>query len=155
MAVLNFKDENNPLMISFHKGNNIQSMKSSYITPVKKKRRLQPVNSTSSKYIESTPMMIRSVNTTAVSNFGSGKKTQREFKENASVLEVQSSSNTCIKSKKKLRRRFKYKMRTKSKLSQQKSEPFEVKRLNIRNKELHIEARPYTELKDYVCKKRE
>jgi hypothetical protein len=29
----------------------------------------------------------------------------------------------------------------------------QVKRLNTRNRELHVEARPYTELKDYVEKK--
>lgn len=51
----------------------------SYVTPIKKKRRIYPANSSSSKYIETTPMMIRSMNTSSQKVYQSGLRSQRDL----------------------------------------------------------------------------
>lgn len=51
----------------------------SYVTPIKKKRRIYQANSSSSKYIETTPMMIRSMNTSTQKVYQSGLRSQRDL----------------------------------------------------------------------------
>jgi hypothetical protein len=47
----------------------------SYVTPIKKKRRIYAIDSTSSKCVETTPMMIRSMNTSTQKTYDSSQKT--------------------------------------------------------------------------------
>jgi len=104
IAVFNFKKVFDPKLISLKKVKNIETTKSWFITPIKKKKRkIYPTNSTSTKYIETTPMIIKSMNTTPHSIYDSERKTQRDVHISNKVSNMVRSPNTWIKTNTKKR----------------------------------------------------
>lgn len=121
-----------------------------FITPTKKKQFAFKRNSTANKWDDATPVLIKSISKCGASAHTSDQKTHRVHSIYNQV------DNTAKKSGKKLKlRKGSRKGRLKTKLSNLDDYQVKEKRLNIRNKDLHVQAIPYTDLKNEILKEKE
>lgn len=149
MGILNLKtqvDTGFQLKMS----SNPTALTNNFITPIKSKKKIIFGDSGTGTKVSISPMIIQSVNTTAHSIHDSGRKTrEKSLKSRKSLIASRRISLTCGKNLK-TKKVIKYKTKVQPKYTKEVDPESQPKRLNIRNKELHVQAVPYSELKEYI-----
>jgi len=152
MSKMSFKNQPASYVtpIKIPSGQAIRDQQDVYSTPIKQNIAGMNIR-TRSNHIFSRRMTIQNTNVSSSSIIGSEAKTHRQTHLGKSSKTIPVSRT--IKRKVRLRR----KLKTRSVIRQSIINPTKTheKRLNLRNKELHVAARPYTELKDEVGKDRQ
>ena len=117
-----------------------------YITPIKKISTLWSRDNGSWKLIPA-PMMIQSLNSSMISIHDTEKKPTRRLSIVQQPIYEKSIFRTWKKTKSKIRKKIKSKSKIKTEIREIDICKVQPKRLNIRNKELHIESQPYIDVK--------
>ncbi|CAI2359832.1 unnamed protein product [Moneuplotes crassus] len=154
MTILKFTTNNDGLPLKRRDINTIDFSKNAFVTPIKGKAKRVVMNElTDQKYQGTSPMIIHSVNTTAQTLYDSNRNVPTIGTQPVSrKISSRRISLTCSKSKKKIKKSIKAKSKLKLKCVKNSDEELKAKRLNIRNKDLHVQSKPYTELKEFMSK---
>lgn len=118
-----------------------------YETPIKKKFSFGNTR-TRSKHIVSKPTMIHSSNISRLSIPDSWIKQMNKEPQYGMENSEKQTIQTLSKKKLRLKQKWRNKSRTQNKVKKMETWVVKEKRLNLKNKELHLEIRPYTELKE-------